>query len=63
MIPIDESGIKTTDRDIKALLDDLGEIVSAQYENIDPKQVAKNNEAFLRLLDQLNQLKPLYEVK
>lgn len=54
-------GIK--ERDADTLLDELEEIVSSQFENMDPKQVVKNNEAFLQLLDRLNRLKPLYEVK
>lgn len=63
MTPIEELLIEITDRDTNTLLDQLKEIVSAQFDNMDPKQVVKNNEAFLQLLDRLNRFKPLYEVK
>lgn len=63
MTPIEELLIEIKDRDTNTLLDQLKEIVSAQFDNMDPKQVVKNNEAFLQLLDRLNRFKPLYEVK
>lgn len=63
MTPIEELLIEIKDRDTNTLLDQLKEIVTAQFDNMDPKQVVKNNEAFLQLLDRLNRFKPLYEVK
>lgn len=44
---------KRVNRDIKVLLAELEEIISANDENIDPATQERNNQAFLELLDQI----------
>lgn len=53
MIPIEQPSFETINRDIKTVLAEMGDIVSAQHEYLDPEEIAKNNAAFLQLLDRL----------
>lgn len=53
MIPIEQPSFETINRDIKAVLAEMEEIVSAQHEYLGPEEIAKNNAAFLLLLDRL----------
>jgi hypothetical protein len=53
----------TINRDIQALLEEFNKLVTVKNVTFDPNEAAKNNEAFLELLEQLNQLKSLYEIK
>lgn len=53
----------TINRDIQALLEEFNKLVTVKNVTFDPSEAAKNNEAFLELLERLNQLKSLYEIK
>ncbi len=54
MNTVEESAFEAINRDIKAILVELDELLAVNYDQLDPQQLAKNNEAFIQLLDQLN---------
>lgn len=57
-----EFSFENIHKDIKSVLAELTDIVTAQDEERDPVEIAKNNEAFLKLLDTLlNEIKPILE--
>ncbi|KFN40944.1 MAG: hypothetical protein JU82_00180 [Sulfuricurvum sp. MLSB] len=67
MIPIEQPSFEIINRDIKAVLAEMGDIVSTQNECLDPEEIAKNNAAFVQLLDcLLEQARPYrvpFEIK
>lgn len=54
MNTVEEFALEAINRDVKAILAELDELLAAKYDQLDPQQLAKNNEAFIQLLDQLN---------
>ncbi len=58
-----ESKFEVINKDIKEILAELDELVSVKHDQLDPTQLVKNNDSFIRLIDQLNKIKPIIQTK